>query len=95
MRLIFWISWSVNAAAAAIVVYFFLAGAADSSVSSDNIVLWLGILAYWLVILAGSLALRRRGQSVLATVILIPGAAGAMLYALFIILVITSGTRWN
>lgn len=45
VRVIFWTLWSVNAATAAIVVYFFLAGAADGSVSSYNIGLWLGILA--------------------------------------------------
>lgn len=95
MRVIFWTLWFVNAAAAAIVVYFFFAGAADGSVSSYNIGLWLGILAACFIIVAGSLALRGRGQAVLALLMLMPGAAGATLYVLFIILVIATGARWN
>lgn len=95
MRAIFWILWSVNAALAAIVVFFFLAGVGDGSVSSFNIGLWLGILAVGFVILAGSLFLRGKGQAVLALLMVIPAAAAGLLYALFIILIIATGERWN
>lgn len=95
MRAIFWTFWFVNAATAAVLVYFFFAGAADGSVSSFNIGLWLGILAACFVVVAGSLALRGRGHAVLALLLLIPGAAATTLYALFIILIIATGARWN
>ncbi|MFZ5672119.1 MAG: osmoprotectant transporter permease [Pseudomonadota bacterium] len=93
--MIFWILWAVNAAVAAIVVTFFLAGLADGSVSSFNIGLWLAILAAGFVILVGSLALRGKGHAVLALLLVIPAAAAGILYALFILLVIVSGERWN
>lgn len=95
MRAIFWILWSVNAAIAAIVLLFFFAGLADGSVSSFNIGLWLAILAAGFIILVGSLFLRGRGHAVLALLMVIPAAAAGILYALFIILVIVSGERWN
>jgi hypothetical protein len=95
VRAIFWILWSVNAAIAAIVVVFFLAGLSDGSVSSFNIGLWLGILAAGFVILAGGLFLRGKGHAVLALLLVIPAAAAGILYALFILLVIFSGERWN
>lgn len=95
MRAIFWILWSVNAAIAAIVLLFFFAGLADGSVSSFNIGLWLVILAAGFIILAGSLFLRGRGHAVLALLMVIPVAAAGLLYALFILLVIVSGERWN
>lgn len=95
VRIIFWTLWFVNAAAAAVVVYFFFAGAADGSVSSFNIGMWLGLLAACLVIVAGSLALRAKGHAILALLMLMPGAAGTTLYALFIILIVATGPRWN
>jgi hypothetical protein len=95
VRAIFWILWSVNAAIAAIVLLFFFAGLADGSVSSFNIGLWLGILAAGFIILAGSVFLRGKGHAVLALLMVIPAAAAGLLYALFIILVIVSGERWN
>ena len=95
MRAIFWILWSVNAAIAAIVLLFFFAGLADGSVSSFNIGLWLAILVVGFIIMSVSLFLRGRGHAVLALLLVIPAAAAGLLYALFILLVIVSGERWN
>lgn len=95
MRAIFWILWSVNAAIAAIVLLFFFAGLADGSVSSFNIGLWLAILVAGFIILAGSLFLRGKEHAIPALLMVIPVAAAGLLYALFILLVIVSGERWN
>ena len=93
--MLFWALWIINGVTAAIAIWFFIAGAADGSVSSYNIGLWLGILACCFAILAGSYALRKTGHAILASLVLAPVAAGTVLYALFIAVVIGSGTSWN
>ena len=57
---LFWFIWGFDALIAAIFLFFFFWGLADGSVSSFNIVLWLGILAGLAGILGGSLDSNRR-----------------------------------
>lgn len=91
----FWIPWSVSALVGATFVVFFLIGLADGSVSSFNIVLWLGILAVVGGCVGGSLALRSRGKAVpsilLAWVLAVPGLFAVLMMLLVIIL----QPRWN
>lgn len=91
----FRILWIINALPAAIFVYFFIAGVADGTVSSANMLLWLMVLAACFAILAGSFALHKAGRLGLANLVLAPGAIGAVLAALFFMIVMGSGARWN
>lgn len=80
---------------ALIAVYFFLAGLADGSVSSFNAGVWLAMLAALAIIIGGGGALSVRkhhiGAAILLSILAVPG----LLYALFVILVVMSGTKWN
>jgi hypothetical protein len=79
---IFWIPWSIDAIVAAIFVYFFFLGIGDGSVSSFNIVLWLGILIGLAIVLGGSLALRAAGRPGLATALVTALAVPSVLIGL-------------
>ncbi len=91
----FWIPWSIDVVVAFFAVWFFLVGLGDHSVSSFNIVLWLGILAALAVILGRGLWLTSTGRrgvgAALCLVLAVPGT----LYGVFLLLAIFSGTRWN
>ena len=91
----FKILWGTDAIAAIVMLYFFVAGLADGSVSSRNMGLWLIILAVLTAILAGSLWLRSHGQPALAKAILLILAIPALLYFLFILLMVISRPKWN
>ena len=92
---LFWLLWTLDAVVALVFVYFFLAGIGDHTVSSFNIVLWLGILAFLAAVLGGSWVLRRKGHGILAYCVLalvaVPALSGAALFAI----VVLSGERMN
>jgi len=90
----FWTLWGIDALVAAIFVFFFMIGLGDGSVSSFNIVLWLGILGGLALILGGSLALKAR-RKVVAIVLLLVLAVPAILALLFFLVVLISNPRWN
>ena len=87
--------FALAAGVAAVLGAFFLIGIADGSVSSFNIGLWSGTLAAVAGILAGGHLLRARGHAALASALLAILAVPGLLYALFVLLVIVSGERWN
>ena len=91
----FWIPWSVSALVAAGFVVFFFIGLADGTVSSFNILLWLGILAVVGACTGGSLWLRKQGKVLpsilLAWVLAVPGFFAILMMLLLIIL----QPRWN
>jgi hypothetical protein len=89
------VTFVIAALVAAIVVAFFLIGLADGSVSSFNITLWLGLLAVVGVVLFAGARLRSKGRTKSAIAVLLLLALPGVLYALFILLVIFSGARWN
>jgi len=91
----FWILWGLDALVAAGFVYFFLVGIGDGSVSSFNIVLWLGILTGLAAVLGCSLLLRHMGHSVLALGVLLVLAVPALLALLFLLVALISNPRWN
>lgn len=92
---IFRILYVINVIAALIILYFFFLGWSDGSVSSFNIGLWMGILAGLVIILAGSRALKTRGHIAIANALLCVLAIPAILYGIFLLIVLCSGVKWN
>ena len=91
----FWLVWSINAVIAAIVLYFFFEGLADGSVSSFNMLLWLGILAGVAAVVIGSLLLRAIGKPVVGISLSLLLAAPGLLMGLFFLVLILSHPHWN
>lgn len=80
---------------AVVIVIFFLWGLADGSVSSFNFGIWLAALTLAAAVPVAGMRLAARGHRLAATFVLGILAIPGILYALFILLVIGSGTRWN
>jgi hypothetical protein len=91
----FRILWGIDAVVAAIFVGFFFIGLADGSVSSFNIVLWLGTLAALAAVLGGGVALRKAGHAKLATTLVAALAVPGALTGLFFLALIILNPRWN
>ncbi|HVN76259.1 MAG TPA: hypothetical protein VMT19_08090 [Thermoanaerobaculaceae bacterium] len=91
----FWIPWSIDALVAGIAVTFFFIGLGDHTVSSFNIVLWLGILAVLAVVVGGSLVLKGLGQHALAFVLTLLLAVPATAFGMFFLVIVLSHPRWN
>lgn len=91
----FWIFWGIDAVVALVAVYFFVWGILDGSVSSFNIVLWLGILLALAAILGGSVLLRAAGHPVLGLCLLLLLAVPGLLAGLFILAILILQPRWN
>jgi len=87
--------WGVDALIAAIFVGFFFWGLADGTVSSFNIVLWLGILAGLAGILGGSHRLQSKGHTRPAVGLLLILAIPGFLGVLFFLAVLILHPRWN
>ena len=87
--------WGVDALIAAIFVGFFFWGLADGTVSSFNIVLWLGILAGLAGILGGSHRLQSKGYTRPAMGLLLILAIPGFLGVLFFLAVLILNPRWN
>jgi hypothetical protein len=85
----------IDALAALVVIYFFFVGLADGSVSSFNGGLWFALLAGVAVILGGGWALQSGGRRGLAAALLLVLAVPAVVYALFIALILITQPRWN
>ena len=91
----FWVLWGVDAIVAAIVVFFFLWGLADGTVSSFNIMLWLGMLTVVGVVVGGSLALRNAGRAIAAFNLLLVVAIPGLAFGLFLASVVLLQPSWN
>jgi hypothetical protein len=91
---IFWTAWAIGALAAVPFVYFFMVGLGDGTVSSFNIVEWLGILGGFVGVLGGSLWLK--SQSLIAAIILaLVLAVPALLALLFFLVILITNPRMN
>lgn len=92
---LFWTLYGIDALIAAIFVFFFLWGLEDGTVSSFNIVLWLGTLGALAGILGGGWILQSKGLRWpaigLLSVLAIPG----FLVGLFFLALIILQPRWN
>ena len=93
--LLFRIVWGIDVIVALVALAFFVWGINDGSVSSFNIVLWLGILAALGIVVFGSRALNLRGHRVLATLLAAVPAVPALLYGLLVLAMMFGGVRWN
>jgi hypothetical protein len=91
----FWTLWIFDALVALVFLYFFVIGITDGSVSSFNIVLWLGILGTLASVLGGALLLRHLGHALLALGLLLVLATPAILGLLFFLFILISNPRWN
>lgn len=87
--------FGIDAAAAAAFVYYFFVGLADGSVSSFNMGLWLAILAGVAAILGGGWQLNRKGRRSAAIAVLSILAVPAVLFGLFMLMIIITQPRWN
>lgn len=92
---LFWTLWSIDALMAAILVAFFVIGLADGSVSSFNIVLWLGMLGAAAGLLWGSHALQASGHHALARGLLAAVAVPGVLFGLLLLMAVVLKPRWN
>jgi hypothetical protein len=95
MHLKFWVAWAIDAVTGAIILCFLFWGLADGSVSSFNILIWIAILAALAAVVAGSLLLKAIGSPGLGMMLLLVLAVPAVLYALFLLVSIISGSQWN
>jgi hypothetical protein len=93
--MLFRVLFGIDALAALVLVYFFAIGIADGSVSSFNSGLWLATLAALAAILGGGAALRARGNTRAAIVVLLILAVPAIIFALFALSMIVLQPRWN
>ncbi len=92
---VFWVLWTFDAFTAAVVVFFFLWGVADGSVSSFNIMLWLGMLSVLAAVVGGGFLLLRARQPMLATALLLVVAFPGVMFTLFMLAVVVLRPRWN
>lgn len=93
--ILFWLSWSIDAVIAVIVLYFFFEGLSDGSVSSFNMLLWLGLLAGVGFVVVGSLVLRAIRKPVLGVVLSLVLALPGLMIGFFFLVLILSHPRWN
>ena len=91
----FWFFWSINAIIAAIVLYFFCIGLADGSVSSFNMLLWLGLIGGVGLVVIGSLYLRATGRILIGFVLLLVLALPGLAFGFFFLVLILSHPHWN
>lgn len=91
----FWILWGFDAFVGLIVLYFFMIGLNDGSVSSFNMGMWTILLLALAAIMGGSLWLKSLNHIGLAKVLLCLLAIPGLLFGLFMLLMITTNTRWN
>lgn len=92
---IFRFLFGIDLAAAAVIVYFFFIGLADGSVSSFNMGLWLAILAGVAAILGGGWQLNKIGRRGAAIAVLSILAVPALLFGLFMLMIVITQPRWN
>jgi hypothetical protein len=93
--ILFGMLFGIDSIIALIALCFFIIGLGDGSVSSFNILLWLGLLGAISAILGGSIFLSRNGHrgraNALLLVLAFPGVASGLLLLLVLIL----QPRWN
>lgn len=89
------ILFSIDAVIALVLLYFFFVGLGDGSVSSFNILLWLGILGGTAAILVSGLLLKANSRLWFANGVLLILAAPGFLYGLFFLLLIILQPSWH
>ena len=87
--------WAFDLLVAAAVIVFFVWGLSDGSVSSFNIMLWLGMLALVGGVVVGGRTLHRTGHTAAATLLLMVLAIPGLGFTLFLLMVLILQPRWN
>jgi hypothetical protein len=95
IMVIFKILWVIAAIVSLIVLFFFVTGLADGTVNERNMMLWMGILAICAIALWGGPWLRHQQYPVLGLVVTAVVAVPSLLFGLFMLIAILSGSRWN
>lgn len=85
----------IDAIALGIILYFFVWGLSDGTVSSFNILDWMGLIAIAGGIVAGGVLLQRAGRSGQAKALLALMAVPVALGGLFILILIVANPRWQ
>ena len=93
--MLFWVLWAVTVIVALITLYFFIAGLRASTVSSFNIVLWLGLLATVATIVGSSWWLKHNGHDGWAMTLVGALAIPALFAGLLMLITLISKPRWN
>lgn len=91
----FWISFGIDTLTLLIFLYFFVIGIFDRSVSSQNLGLWVLILLSLTIILISGFLLKEKGNLKTANLILSISAVPAMVFGLWILLMLLTNPRWN
>ena len=78
-----------------IIVYYFFVGLADGSITAANRKLWFLILLVTNGIVVGGMLLKHYGHFQWAKVVLAFLAVPGWLYALYILLIMLTKSRWN
>jgi hypothetical protein len=93
--IMFRIFWIIAAIVTLISLFFFVTGLADGTVNERNLMLWMGILAICAVALLGGPWLRHHQYPILGLIVTAIVAIPSMLFGLFMLIAILSGSRWN
>jgi ABC-type tungstate transport system substrate-binding protein len=80
---------------ALVIVIFFFWGLADGSISSFNLAIWFVVLAVAVAVPLTGIRLAFHGHHFVAILVLGILAVPGLVYGLFLLLVIGSGTSWN
>lgn len=92
---LFWIFLTVDVITLLTFLYFFVVGIIDTSVSSNNIGLWLLTFLVLVGILIASYFLKLNGNIKLANLVLGIPAVPAIIFGLWILLILITNPRWN
>lgn len=88
MTILFLIVFAINCAAALVALYFLFIGLADGSVSSFNAGIWTALIAGIAAILIGGWLLNAKGYRGAAIAVSLILAGPAVLYVLFVLMLI-------
>jgi hypothetical protein len=95
IMIIFRILWVIAAIVSLIVLFFFVTGLADGTVNQRNMMLWMGILAICAVALLGGPWLRHHQYPALGMLVTVIVAVPSLIFGLFMLIAILSGSKWN
>jgi hypothetical protein len=93
--ILFKIFWAIDALCTLIMLYFLFEGLGDNTVNERNGGMWMAMVFISAAVLGGSILLRSQGYTAVASVICGLVAVPALLYGLFMLVIILSGTKWQ
>lgn len=91
----YWVLFGIATVVAIVAVYFFIIGLLDGTVSSRNMLIWLGLLSVVMGVIFGGLWLKSSGNLVAAKILLCVLAVPGIIAGLFMLFVIIGKPRWN